>query len=109
MAWRGCGVDRDGRGLVWGLRGGGSGGWVRRWGGWVAVAVASDGPRWVAVEMEGLVDPFEFCFLSVVACGNKVSASGEGSDGGALVREGLVRIPANVLVGVGQLPIDVKF
>jgi hypothetical protein len=59
-------------------------------GGLVAVAVTLDGPRWVAVEVEGLVDSGQFCLLSLGACGDVDGASGEGSDGGTLIFERLV-------------------
>jgi hypothetical protein len=76
---RGCCVGgRGGGGLVWGLGGGGIGGWGWRCGGWVAVAVAFDGPLWVTIEVKGLVDSFEFCFLSSATSGDEVGASTEG-------------------------------
>jgi hypothetical protein len=72
------------------------------------MAVPSDGPWWVAIEVEGLVDSFEFCLLSILTSGDEVGVSGEGPDGGAFVREGLVGVPADVLVGVGGLPENIE-
>jgi hypothetical protein len=68
----------------WGLavgalvtEGGGMGG--------VAVAVTLDGPRWVTVQGQGLVDLLEFGCLAGRTCGEEAATSGEGEDGGALV------------------------
>ena len=71
------------------------------WGGWgvgvvagvmegrgvggMAVAVALDGPYWVTLEGQGLVDLLEFSCLADWTCGEEAGTSGEGKDGGALV------------------------
>jgi hypothetical protein len=105
LANRGRGV---GGGLEGCLGGGGSGGGVWRCGWWGVVSVTPNGPCWVAIEAELLVDLFQLGLLPLLACGDTVGASGGGSDGSTFVRQGLVRVPGYVLVGVGQLPIDVK-
>jgi hypothetical protein len=79
---RGRGV---GGGLEGSLGGGVGGGGVWRCGGRGVVCIAPNGPCWVAIEAEGLVDFFQFGFLPLLACGDTVGASGEGSDGGAFV------------------------
>ena len=81
---------------------------VGRCGWWGVVGVTPNGPCWVSIEAEGLVDLFQFGLLPLLAGGDSVGASGEGSDGGTFVRRGLVRVPGYVLVGVGRLPIHVE-
>jgi hypothetical protein len=46
----------------------------------MAVAVALDGPYWVTVEGQGLVDLLEFGCLADWTCGKEAGASGEGED-----------------------------
>jgi hypothetical protein len=77
-------------------------------GGVVAIAVALDGPWWITVEGQGLVDFLEFDCLADWAGGEEAGASGEGEDGGALVLEWLVGIPCDVLVSVCGFPVYVK-
>jgi hypothetical protein len=72
------------------------------------VGEAFYGPWRVAFEVEGLVDFGLFGLLSLGACGDVDGTSGEGSDGGTLVLQGLVRVPADVLVGVRRFPEDVE-
>ena len=72
------------------------------------VSISPKGPWWVAIEAEGLVDFGEFGVLPLLACGDTVGASGKGSDGSTFVRQGLVRVPGYVLVGVGRLPVHVE-
>ena len=99
---------RGRRGLEGCLGGGGIGGGLWRCGWWGVVGVPPNGPCWVSIEAEGLADLFQFGLLPLLAGGDSVGASGEGSDGGTFVCQGLVRVPGYVLVGVGRLPVHLQ-